>query len=102
MTAFSTQQVFFERFMPAQASDTSMQNSNTEKDEINPILLQTFEYFDSKTETFMYHIQWFENYPQIKYIFFLNKQHYAQMLLNSMEATNFNMFLALVLLKIPS
>lgn len=43
--------------MPAQASDTSMQNSNTEKDEINPILLQTFEYFDSKTETFMYHIQ---------------------------------------------
>lgn len=37
MTAFSTQQQIFERFMPAQASDTSTQN--TEKDQINPILL---------------------------------------------------------------
>lgn len=71
LTVFSTQQQqFFKRFIPDQSKYSSMQNLTTEAIQVNPILLQSFEYFDAKKEHITYYIHHLKNYLKMKIIFF--------------------------------
>jgi hypothetical protein len=61
MPAFQKQhQQFFERVLPLQAPSTSTQQSSVNPASVNLALLQPFENFDPKRETFKYYRQRFE------------------------------------------
>jgi hypothetical protein len=71
------------------------QQSSANPASVNLALLQPFENFDSKKESFKYYRQRFENSLEMKKIT-SNRQWCAQMFLNSVGASNYNMLAALV------
>lgn len=75
--------------------------SATQGSIINTALLPSFECFDPKKESFRNYKQRFENYLVMKNIFD-NKEYCARLLLNSIDAKNFNMITALAAPKIVS
>jgi hypothetical protein len=101
MLAFQTQhQQFLERVLPLQAPSASMQQSSANPASINLALLQPFENFDPKRESFKYYRQQFENFLEMKKIT-SNRQWCAQMFLNSPGASNYNMLSALLSPRTP-
>jgi hypothetical protein len=67
----------------------------------NLALVQPFENFDPKRESFKYYRQRFVNFLEMKKIA-PNRQWYAQMFLNSVGASNDNMLAALVSPRTPA
>jgi hypothetical protein len=78
MLAFQTQhQQFLERVQPLQAPSTSTQQSSANPASVTLALLQPFESFDPKRESFKYYRHRFENILQMKKIT-SNRQWCAQ------------------------
>jgi hypothetical protein len=84
--------------LPLQVRSTSTQQSSANPASVNPALLQPFENFDSKKESYR---QRFENFLEMKKII-TNRQWCAQMFLNSVSASNYNMLTALVSPRTPA
>jgi hypothetical protein len=101
MAAFQAQQnQFLEKLLPMQAAGVP-QSINSNEQSVHSVLLQTFECFDSKKESFKFYRQRFENFLDMKKII-SNKELCAKIFLNSIGASNYNMLAALVSPKTPS
>lgn len=104
MQAFSTQQQqFFEKLLPQLHSSNASEKEITSDEPplATPVVLQTFETFNPKKESFKYYRQRFENFLEMKKML-SNKDWCAQMLLNSVGAENYNMLASLVSPKTPA
>jgi hypothetical protein len=95
------QQQFLERVLTLQPPSTPAHQLSASPASVNMALLQPFENFDPKKESFKYYRQRFENFLEMKKIT-SNRQLCAQMFLNSVGAPNYNMLAALVSPRTPA